>query len=529
MNNAIFEQLDFWQNELEAHEKQCLKDAIDPRYIGVKSPFPSAKNVKSADTEQVALAKADTEVTSFNVQITTISEQHARANTQPLDTPENNAIKLLRRRFYMTGKASGSVKFYDSINDVENQLTMHLIPVVLKEICQLENEYNKVKELLANAVSSGLILPLSLEKMYYRPNCAPVVDVNGVYFRNFWRPSLIAPKEGDATPFVEFLKLAMGGRDAEVGYFIKWMALLVQDPLPKRKPPVAPYIFGNQQGQGKSLLAGILTQVLGESAVKTSSGPQALEDKNRVEFFSRTLFVADEAQLDKKGKSLQAFKNLITSTTTDEALKNQAVRLHEVPARIMMLSNYAPAHLERDDRRHFVVRWDTGLRGDEKDKYFNDLVTWLDNGGYSIVSYFLANYDVGEWDYAAPAMVTDAKLEVVQSHAGKWEQKFADFVAENDLWFVDQSHDFGSWTDDGFNIDQLPYILEQLGWQRLQGKDSTYRHVHSSGSKTTHRYWFCPEVTQVRQGNKRLVKYQGRVYGTVELYECARKIDIDDL
>ena len=90
--------------------------------------------------------------------------------------------------------------------------------------------------------------------------------------------------------------------------------------------------------------------------------------------------MADEAQLSKKTSALQAFKNLITSTTTDEALKNQSVRKHEVPARLMMLSNYAPAHLERDDRRHFVVRWDTGLRGETKTEYFNELVGWLTNG-----------------------------------------------------------------------------------------------------------------------------------------------------
>lgn len=446
------------------------------------------------------------------------------------ELPESRAINLIRNRFYITGHASGQPKFYDTLNDIGNQLTMHLIPVVLQEIPELSNKYQQVKNLIHEIVYNGVIQPLSLETMFYRPRCGPVVKVNGIYFRNLWRPPVVEPKEGDASPFIDFLHKAMGGREEEVEYLIKWLALLVQDPLPKQKPPVAPYIYSNQQGQGKSLLAGIVTQVLGESAVKTSSGPQALEDKNRIEFFSRTLFVADEAQLDKKTNALQAFKNLITSTTTDEALKNQSVRRHEVPARIMMLSNYAPAHLERDDRRHFVVRWDTGLRDEEKLEYFNNLISWLNTGGYSIVSHFLANYDAGDWDYAAPAMMTDAKLGVIQSHSSKWEQKFVDFVEEHDRWFVDQNYDFNTWIEDRFNPDQLPYILEQLGWQPLLGKDAKYRHrdkTENGGGSTYHRYWFSPDVTQSWKGNERIITHDGKAYKLEEVRELQDLKDND--
>mgnify|MGYP001244648268 CR=1 FL=1 len=459
------------------------------------------------------------------ITISTITPEDAE--TRRAELPESQAINLLRNRFYITGHASGQPKFYDTLNDIGNQLTMHLIPVVLQEIPELSHDFKTVKNLINSLVNDGVIRPLSLETMFYRPHCGPVVNVNGIYFRNLWRPPTIEPQKGDASPFIDFLNRAMGGREEEVKYFIKWLALLVQDPLPNRKPPVAPYIYSNQQGQGKSLLAGILTEVLGESAVRTSSGPQALEDKNRIEFFSRTLFVADEAQLDKKTNALQAFKNLITSTTTDEALKNQSVRRHEVPARIMMLSNYAPAHLERDDRRHFVVRWDTGLRGEEKDQYFNDLISWLNSGGYSTVSYFLTNYDVGEWDYAAPAMMTDAKLGVIQSHSSKWEQRFTDFAEDNNRWFVDQNNDFNGWVEDNFNLDQLPYILEQLGWQPLLGKDAKYRHRKLNGGSTHHRYWFSPDVTQAWKGNERVVSHNGKTYKLQEVHEMQTAIDED--
>ena len=76
------------------------------------------------------------------------------------------------------------------------------------------------------------------------------------------------------------------------------------------------------------------------------------------------------------------------------------------------------------------------MRGDELGEYFNGLVRWLAEGGYSIVSHFLANYDVSDWDYAAHAMVTDAKLEVINSNTNKWEDRFTDLVAEDERWLA---------------------------------------------------------------------------------------------
>ena len=143
------------------------------------------------------------------------------------------------------------------------------------------------------------------------------------------------------------------------------------------------------------------------------------------------------------------------------------------------------------------------------------------------MSRFLANYDAGEWDYAAPAMMTDAKLGVIQSHSSKWEQKFIDFVEEHDRWFVDQNHDFHTWVEDRFNLDQLAYILEQLGWQPLLGNDAKYRHRKASGGSTYHRYWFSPDVTQSWKGNERIVTYDGRAYTLPEVRELQDLKDHD--
>ena len=113
--------------------------------------------------------------------------------------------------------------------------------------------------------------------------------------------------------------------------------------------------------------------------------------------------------------------------------------------------------------------------------------------------------------------------------SSKWEQKFIDFVEENDRWFIDQNHDFNGWIEDRFNLDQLPYILEQLGWQPLLGKDAKYRHKKATGGSTYHRYWFRPDVTQSWKGNERIVTHDGKGYKLNELHELQDAIDSDSL
>ena len=127
--------------------------------------------------------------TKTEITISTISSKDAK--TKRTDSPESKAINLLRNRFYITGHASGQPKFYDTLNDIGNQLTMHLIPVVLQEITELNHDYNTVKGLINRLVNDGVIRPLSLETMFYRPHCGPVVNVNSIYFRNLWRPPTV--------------------------------------------------------------------------------------------------------------------------------------------------------------------------------------------------------------------------------------------------------------------------------------------------------------------------------------------------
>ena len=111
--------------------------------------------------------------TKAEITISTISPEDAK--TRRTDLPESQAINLLRNRFYITGHASGQPKFYDTLNDIGNQLTMHLIPVVLQEIPELSHDYDTVKGLINRLVNDGVIRPLSL-----------VMHLVSYYYRHRW-------------------------------------------------------------------------------------------------------------------------------------------------------------------------------------------------------------------------------------------------------------------------------------------------------------------------------------------------------
>ena len=452
--------------------------------------------------------------------------------TNPIDaddkwTPEqDSAIRkakdYLRRRFYKTGMSGSQYQLYDSLNDTPKLWQMHLIECVLSEVDLMAGQFKWAKQAVEDAVKDGTILPISMEVQRYRPNKPSVVNERGICYRNLWRPPEIAPLEGDAGLFEHFIRQGLGYREEEAEYLTQWLALLVQDPMPKRKPPVAIYLFSEQQGHGKSLLAHIMTQVLGEEAVQISSGPQALSDKNRIQFWSRSLFVADEAKIESKDQAVtQAFKNLITSSQTDEALKNQQVKKHEVPARLMMLSNSPPMHLEPNDRRYFVARWETGLEEDKRIEYFKEFERWLNKDGFGIISHYLATYDVSGWDNTAVAMVTDAKREALSLSQDRVEKDVRDLIEERGYWFVDLKRDFNSLDD--VNPNQLKHVMSKLGWRPSALKNGVFRpnqkDLAFNEKRTSHHFWFCPEAKQARkEGMAHVIEYGGDSYSYIDLY-----------
>ena len=232
------------------------------------------------------------------------------------------------------------------------------------------------------------------QKTVYRPHEANVVTDKGIHFLNSWEEPLIQPMpEISAKPFRDHLALALG--DAEkADYLIDALAFQYQRHLPSAKPHIAFYFFGDAQGQGKSLLASTLRAVFGDQAVRIAPSADKLKSMSAVDMWQRTWLVTEETDVRKVSELYDIIKSYTGMDQTESDRKYAHFDTYEIPAQLIMLSNREPSFIEPNDRRFFVSRWDTMLRGDEKKAYFDDYILWLESGGYGAIASLLQGREI---------------------------------------------------------------------------------------------------------------------------------------
>lgn len=269
-------------------------------------------------------------------------------------------------------------------------------------------------------------------KTYFRPYEEKIITDNGINFINTWSPSRVKPiTHYDASPFVEFLELAVGEENAD--YILTQLALAYQKPHPHQKPPIAMYLYSSEQGQGKTTLSDIIKEVFGEASHKVINTHKPLRDKNAVQFWGQTWLVCEEAKVERTDNLYDQLKQYITSTKLTDAPKFGSPQDFDCPARLIMLSNRPPTFLDKDDRRFFISEWDTGFRGEDKDEYFNKFRKWLTAGGYEHIAGFIQNYDVSDYDFASEAPQNADKRMILDTYTDPLVEKFLDLIDDYGL------------------------------------------------------------------------------------------------
>jgi hypothetical protein len=370
----------------------------------------------------------------------------------------------LRMQEYLKGrfvihKHSGNMKYYYDLQTNNYDLTFGQLIGVLSQ--KFGCDFGSAKKV----VSMTNFLHVHSTKTYFRPNAARIISTNGVYFINTWSPSRIEPlKHFDASPFVEFLELAVGEENAD--YIILQLALAYQKPHPHPKPPIAMYLYSSEQGQGKTTLSDIIKEVFGKASHKVINTHKPLRDKNAVQFWGQTWLVCEEAKVERTDNLYDQLKQYITGTTTTDSLKFGSPQEFECPARLIMLSNRPPTFLDKDDRRFFIAEWDTGLRGEEKDKYFNKFRNWLAEGGYAHIAGFIQSYDVSEYDFASEAPKNADKHMILDTYTDPLVEKFLDLINDCELpVFYEQHWDVKQFIEDNnIKASQAIHIFHEAGF-----------------------------------------------------------------
>lgn len=319
------------------------------------------------------------------------------------DLNAGTLIRKLQEKFVYTGQ-QGSQSNYLDLETMTSKLTkQHLVHTLL----DAGADWALAKDILRRC--DQYIRPVA-EKRLYRPGADQIVLHGGLYFLNLWQqPKVVPDCDVSAEPFVSHLVMALGSEE-KAHYLLDALALRFQMSAETAKPHIAFYLYGEAQGQGKSLLAKTIRQAFGDSAIRIVPSADKLKSMSAVDMWRRTWLVTEETEVKRGSELYDTIKSYTGMDRTESDRKNTHFDTYEIPAQLIMLSNNVPSFIEHNDRRFFVSQWDTKLRGDEKKAYFDDYISWLESGGYGAIAGLLQTRSIAN-DMYREAMTTKEKLQ----------------------------------------------------------------------------------------------------------------------
>jgi len=370
---------------------------------------------------------------------------------------ENSIIEELKKRFFKT-RTQGNQSFFMDIDTGETDLGISNIIGVLYAEGHKSELINKVAGSLKDQ-----LLPIC-KSAVYMPKSDPTVVIKGLRFLNLWKEPEVQPSDAKCKPFLDHLLAAMGNQD-KVDYFLDWLATRFQKPNDK-KPHAVVYLYHAEGGNGKSLLAGTLQNVFGESAVQIASEAK-MNSGSKVQLWARTLLIAEEASV-KRGSDI--YDTIKTYSGTDEIIddiKHGHFKKHKIPATLLMLSNNAPNFLEPHDRRFFVSEWRIDLDKDAKAKYFKDYADWLKKeGGFGAIAGFLSRRKVDR-DMYAPVPITEEKERAMSVGQDGCVREILDALEDEPNAHVFDADDFeGIFKKHDVKTSQIKHKLTEAGLKR---------------------------------------------------------------
>ena len=300
----------------------------------------------------------------------------------------------------------------------------------------------------------------------FEPNKKVIIEKDGLYYLNRWRPSKTKPYYQDKgiEVFYRFLHQCLGSSE-KVDFMMNFLAHRYQNPL--EKVGHALYIYGSQ-GQGKTTFANIIEKVFGESSIKKVGKTDDLYSKGSIQNWSRIFVIGEEIKV-KKGSSFYSELKSFTGTDKVEAdEKHKAFATYKIPAQLIMLSNEAPTFLEEDDRRFFVTKWETNLPVDKKGIFFSQLQSSLDRGGYEAIAWELKTHNLSSYKLYDPPPLTREKTQMLLTASNPATQTVIDKIRDNVEKKVWADNDF-SYAWDTFRVqpNQKKYILQEAGLEKI--------------------------------------------------------------
>jgi len=290
---------------------------------------------------------------------------------------------------------------------------------------QFDSEFNYLVK--TKSVARQLFAGKHLLRRYRRPIFRPGGAETAGKEYNLYRPSLIVPAEGDTTLWNKHLDFLF--RPAERDLVLNWIAWVLQNP--DKRPCVALLILGRVTGTGKSFLARVLEQIIGETNTQRPKNSSLKGDFNPWAALCRLAIIEELNQIGKR-EVTHELRDMITEPTIE--VNPKGINPYKIANYIAMIgiSNEPDAlPIQPGDRRWQVV--ETHVTQEQKDKveaegYFAEIMPKVDRdapGGIdrkfcAAVAYELLQRDVSAFTPGS-AKATDAKSTMIALNESELE------------------------------------------------------------------------------------------------------------
>jgi hypothetical protein len=271
---------------------------------------------------------------------------------------------------------------------------------------------------------------------------------------NVYRPPALRPSEGACDTILAHFDYLVPDDD-ERAQVLDYLAFMVQQPGVKLTTAL---MFVGGQGNGKSTVARIMTEVLGASNVKTLPA-DAIGNRFQADRTNIQLLIFNEVYGIGRSEA-NALKSWVTEDEMEVEEKGSARHRARTPRGVLLISNHIDGlSLEESDRRYRVIR--TNLERPDED-YFERLNAALKSELPSF-AFWLGQRDLAGFNPHAPAKDSPLKAEMTRLSRSALEQAILDAMDAED----------GCFRRDFFTTQEVISTVKGRGWEGRMIQPST--------------------------------------------------------
>lgn len=222
------------------------------------------------------------------------------------------------------------------------------------------------------------------------------VQIEGLLYLNTYVPAVVPRKQGDPTPFTDFLaRLLPDERDRQI--LLSYAAALVQNP--GRKFQWWPVLQG-AEGNGKSAMLQCISKAVGERYTHLVNPEAMAKTGNQFNsWIQGNLFLGiEEIHMASRRDFLDSFKPVVTNSRIGLEGKGKDQSTGDNRLNGLLCTNHRDAIPITVDGRRYAIFYTAqqsaaDIERDFPDDYFVKFYDWLNADGFAIVAEYLHTFE----------------------------------------------------------------------------------------------------------------------------------------